>query len=288
MADPSISNFGSDPPDTISWRPLAHPVHDWDMDTLELIVDEGRAASAGRFFRLGLDLLALLDELTYLPVAWRVRDLRIGSAVVQIAPPAAALGEERFLRLAVDSLSAVGQGREVARDWTPDAVKAAHRFVQDAQPAEDDDGWVPPRLRLIHDKMRKPAHDIRLTSELSTQLAHLQPFERTMPGAVRGTLVGFNVSRGNRASLKLPTGRVVRIGFDSSLRGHLKEALMQEVEVHGAVRQDGDGQIFHVRAHDVDILTRPDVRWTDLFGIDPDYTEGLSTEEWLEANRGDA
>ena len=26
-------------------------------------------------------------------------------------------------------------------------------------------------------------------------------------------------------------------------------------------------------------------RWTDLIGIDPDYTDGVPVDEWLEANR---
>jgi hypothetical protein len=36
-----------------------------------------------------------------------------------------------------------------------------------------------------------------------------------------------------------------------------------------------------------DPLPRP-TRWSDLFGIDPDYTEGLPIDEWLERNRGTA
>ncbi len=42
------------------------------MDALELIVHEGWPARAARFFQLGHDLLDLLDELSDLPVAWRL------------------------------------------------------------------------------------------------------------------------------------------------------------------------------------------------------------------------
>ena len=51
---------------------------------------------------------------------------------------------------------------------------------------------------------------VDLTPELGERLGQLQPFERSMPGAVRGELVGVNVSRGNRASLRLPNKRIVR------------------------------------------------------------------------------
>lgn len=109
-----------------------------------------------------------------------------------------------------------------------------------------------------------------------------------MPGAVRGTLVGLNVSRGNRASLRLPNKRIVRVGFETSLRGDLKNALYQQVELRGQVRQDGDGRVFNVRAEEVEVLVRPAMRWTDLFGIDPGFTGDATTEEYLEANRGEA
>lgn len=31
-----------------------------------------------------------------------------------------------------------------------------------------------------------------------------------------------------------------------------------------------------------------EAKWIDLFGIDPDYTEGKPVDEWLEEHRGDA
>jgi len=38
-------------------------------------------------------------------------------------------------------------------------------------------------------------------------------------------------------------------------------------------------------------MTEPDdptpaLKWSDLFGIDPDYTDGVPADEWLAANRG--
>jgi hypothetical protein len=257
------------------------------VDALELIVDEGRPANAGRFFQLGADLLALLDELSDVPVAWRVEDLRLGSAVARIAPPEAKAKEGRWLRLAVNSLEAVQEGGPLPGDWSPDAVKVAHRFVEHGQPVEEEKDWVPPRLVLVGGKAKgKPS--VPLTAELGDRLRDLQPFERRMPGSVRGELVGLNVSRGNRASLRLPNKRIVRVGFETSLRADLKEAMYQPVEVRGLVRQDGDGRVFHVRAEGVKVLVKPELRWSDLFGIDPTFTGDATTEEYLEANRGEA
>lgn len=258
------------------------------VDALELVVDEGRPANAGRFFHLGVDLLDLLDELAEdVEVDWRVRDLRTGSALATVAPPEDKPQAGAVLRLVVRSLSEVSFGAPLPGEWSPDAVKVAHRFVVDGQAIEGESDWVPPRLRLLTNG-EPSGDDISLTPALGERLATLQPFERRMPGAVRGTLVGLNVSRGNRASLKVPGGRVVRVGFDSSQRGALKDALYGPVELRGEVRQDGDGRVFHIKAEEVEQLVQPTARWADLFGAAPGYTGDESVDEWLEAHRGEA
>lgn len=257
------------------------------MDALELIVDEGRPANAGRFFQLGHDLLALLDELSDVPVTWRVTNLGTGSAFATVAPPDEHPEEARVLRLAYSSLGTVQEGGGLSDEWSPDAVRVAHRFVEHGQRNEGETDWVPPRLRLVGDA-GQPASTVDLTPELGQRLGDLQPFERTMPGSVRGQLVGLNVSRGNRASLRLPNKRIVRVGFETSLRNDLRDAMYEQVELRGLVKQDGDGRVFHVRAEDVSVLAEPQVRWSDLFGIDPGFTGDLATDEYLEANRGEA
>lgn len=100
-----------------------------------------------------------------------------------------------------------------------------------------------------------------LTPDLAERLATLQLFERDMPGAVRGTLVGVNVSRGNRASLRLPTRRVVRVTFPFAVREAMRDALLGEVELSGTVCQDGDGRVFKVRAGEVRVLAEPTLGW---------------------------
>lgn len=282
----SLAADDFDSPDSGRARPRARACMMGTVDALELIVDEGRPANAERFFHLGAALLALLDELSDVPVSWRIEELRSGSAHATVAPPEESFAEGRVLRLVVDSLSGVQRQGGLPEEWSPDAVRAARRFVEHGQPIDGESGWVPPRLRLVGDG-RSP-EPVDLTRDLGERLAALQPFERRMPGSVRGTLVGLNVSRGNRASLRLSNRRIVRVGFDTSLRSELKDALYGPIELQGLVRQDGDGRVFHIRAEGVRILHRPTARWSQLFGVDPDYTDGVPTEEWLVANRGEA
>jgi len=257
------------------------------VDALELIVDQGRPANAGRFFRLGHDLLVLLDELSDVPVAWQITSLATGSALATIAPPEGQPEEASVLRFAYSSLVTVQDGGPLPDTWSPDAVRVAHRFVENGLPDEGEGAWAPAQLRLVSGA-KPQAPSVQLTTELGEQLTALQPFERRMPGSVRGQLVGLNVSRGNRASLRLPSKRIVRVAFETSLRGDLKDALYQDVEVRGLVRQDGDGRVFHVRAEEISPLARPEVGWSDLFGIDPEFTGDLTTSEYLEVKRGEA
>lgn len=257
------------------------------MDALELIVDEAHPANAGRFFQLGIDLLALLDELTDVPVSWRVNDLRIGSAVASVAAPDSNPNEAHWLRATVDSLAAVSGGSLLPERWTPDTVKVAHQLVGDGQPFADEEEWTAPRLVLVRDGLALDK-GVALTPELGQRLADLKPFERSMPGSARGTLVGLNVSHGNRASLRTAHGHIVRITFASALRIDLKEAMLQQVEITGEVRQDGEGRIFHIRADGVNVLSEPELRWSVLFGIDPNFTGGVPTDGWLETSRGQA
>lgn len=255
------------------------------MTTLELTVDEGRVASASRFFRAGTELLNLLDELADTPQDWSIEHLRTGSAVAYVGAPSSHREVTEPLRDAYNGLWLVASNHDAPSQWSPDAVRAAHRFSTAGQ-AEDDVKAVPPKLRLVDDSARDfPTID--LSPGLSQRLADLQPFERDMPGLVRGTLVGLNVSRGNRASLRLPEGRIVRVRFGNDLREVFKEAMLSEVEVSGQVRQDADGRVFHVQADDVATIPRPAMRWVDLFGSARGITGGLSVEEYLEANRGE-
>ena len=265
-------------------RKTGNGVHDGVMEAVELIVDENRPASAGRFFQLGFDLLALLDELSDVPVAWRIDDLRTGSAVARVASPPGT-DDGRWLHVVVDSLAAVQRGAALPEHWSPDAVRGAHRFVEHGQRVEGEDAWVPPRLVLVGGTEHK---SVDLDEDLSQRLADVQPFERRMPGSVRGELVGLNVSRGNRASVRVANRRIVRVGFETGLRDSLKDALYKDVEISGLVRQDGDGRVFHVKAEGVQVLVTPDARWTDIIGMNPEYLRGVPVDEWLEANRGEA
>jgi len=250
------------------------------MAELELALDEGRSAVAGHFFRAGSALLNLLDELSDAPVEWLLTGLRLGSSVARVSAPPQQPDAADYLRRAAHDLAAVQGGHSLPDGWNPDAVFAARHLVS------VDVSGGPARLTLVEDG--QAAEIIDMNPALGARLADLQPAERSMPGAVRGRVVGVNVARGNRASLRTQAGAVVKVTFADDLRLPLREALYDDVELVGQVRQDSTGLLLHIRADNLRKLTALNARWTDLFGIDPDFTGGLSVADYLESARGEA
>jgi hypothetical protein len=264
------------------------------MTAMQLVVAPGGVAPAAVFFEAGSRLLALLDEVSDEPLDWEVTELRTGSAVAVVSAPQGKrdVGDAAF-RVTERALHAVATGEGASAVWSPDAVEAARTLAQRLAPTGVK--GRPSYLRVVDDVKTPVLEHPVLSSEvvpfdhtLVGQLEELRPFTRTMPGAVRGRLVGFNVSRGNRATLKPARGRVIHASFDSRLREVLKDALLENVELVGTVKQDADGRVFHIRVTGVDLLTDTGTRWIDLLGADPDFTGGLGATEYLRRTRGEA
>src|SRR5687768_4120057 len=194
-----------------------------EMASIELIVDRGHEASASRFFQAGAALLALLDELADEPQDWVVRNLRTNSAVAEIEPLARSNGA-RALHLAFHGLERVREGHAPSDDWSPEAIHTARQLAEIGAAAD-----TPPRLRLVDAESRAESEgSLQLNESLASILRDMQPFERAMPGAIRGQLVGLNISRGNRASVRLSNRRIVRVRFGDELLGEFKELLLKQ------------------------------------------------------------
>lgn len=257
------------------------------MTAMQLVLGPGREVSASAFFKAGSDLLSLLDEVSDIPIEWIIRDLRMGSAVAEVAAPDDHhdLGET-VLADVVRGLHIVRTGEGAPPKWNPDAISAARILAHDVEASGSP--RRPGYLALVRDHVELDGSRIPFVPELTALFDSLRPVERSMPGSVRGRLVGFNVSRGNRASLRPPRGRIIHASFDSGLREQLKGALLQDVELVGTVRQDAGGNIFHIRVSGVETVTSAGSKWVDLLGSDPDFTGGMTVEDYLEHGRGEA
>lgn len=245
------------------------------MVDVQLTVDPGKPAIPSHFFAAGQQLLHLLDELTDVESSandWTISKLEVGSAVVAITSDA----EERTeaaLRV-VDGLARARANRSLPASWSPGATGAAQGLVRSL-------GTSIGNLKVLDNV-------VFLDSQLGERLEALTPWVREMPGALRGTLTGFNINRGNRASLKLKSGRVVRCSFPSTEAERMRDALMQFVELEGTIRQDEDGQPYWISTESVEVVPPAPMKWTELIGFNPHATDGRPVSEYLAVIRGEA
>lgn len=245
------------------------------MAEIRLVVDSGEDVLASRFFELGQRLIDCLDSLADTPTEWVITELRKASGVAALRAKDGQ-DDRPILRL-VGGLAEVERGGE-PEGWAPDAVGNARELVVVAARGAECS------LQLVDGPM---AEVIYLSQYLADRLAVIQPASRTIPSSLRGTITGVNVTRGNRASLKTRSGRVVRLGFPDSLRDSMRDALFMFVEVTGHVRQDGNGLPFSAALDDVRVVKDPAISWPDLLGIDPAATDGLPAAEYLRRIRGE-
>lgn len=240
-----------------------------------LTVDDGFVADAASFFAAGVYLLDLLGDLAEnASVKWSVAELRRASAVSGLvadgdyreAGVAAALS-------AVRGLAAIREGRGLPQDWTPEALTHAKDLV---------------RSSGVNAKVETRDNVVWLDATLRNRIEEIAPWVREYFGMVRGRLTGVNVTRGNRASVKPHGGgRVVQVGFPSTIAQKLADGLFQFVEVEGMVKQNEDGRVYQVAAEDVRVVEESPVPWEELFGYVPEITDGLSVADYLEGIRGE-
>lgn len=247
------------------------------MTEIRLEVDKGSVASATRFFSAGQKLVDSLDSLAESPTEWVLTELRLGSGIAALAPENGS-DDRPILRL-VGGLRAVERG-EVPIEWPPDTYAETRALIDAAA-----QGGSIPTLTLVGSTA---AEVIQLDDHLAKRLAQSQPTTKTIPGSLRGTVTGVNVSRGNRASLRLQAGRTVRVKFPDSLRQTFREALYGFVEATGEIKQDARGLPFHLSASDVRLIAETPTRWSELIGVDPRATDGLSVLDYLRRSRGES
>jgi len=127
---------------------------------------------------------------------------------------------------------------------------------------------------------------VTLTAEAVANIAQLIPERQRSLGAVEGKLETISVrggkpkftiylSRTNKAvACRIPEG----VLFEEA-----KDALGKRVLVTGVVHSNVRGEPLSVDANRIRLLRRPDQlpKTSDLYGIDPDFTGKLSSDEYV-------
>lgn len=122
---------------------------------------------------------------------------------------------------------------------------------------------------------------LEVTERVAASVREIVAPRYTAPGAVEGTLQGIN-SRGLLYFVIYDSiyGARVRCDIPDTLKPRALAAFDERVLVTGMVARDADGHPRHIKAHDIEPI-RPEGLPTSIRGLDPDFTGGLSTTEYL-------
>jgi|SRR5665213_2301226 len=122
----------------------------------------------------------------------------------------------------------------------------------------------------------------RATSKITENLVKLQAARSRALGSITGTLDTISTRGPNKFQLLDPVSRrPVSCRFSDEQLDDIKDALRRRVVVSGIVVRNSSGQ--PLRVEDAEFSVLPDSEpLTDLVGLDPDFTGGLSLAEYWE------
>lgn len=256
-------------------------------ETDEYISAEAFAASIAGWVDLVRRLT--LEESGARPlVQWVVRELRVGSAHMDLAAVLnsaleddgreAASVREAVPRMVVAGLERMEEGEDPSDVFSPEAAEAARLLVR-------------PLLseRLARIVVRNAEREVALT-RLGAGRHQEPPARLRSIGSVEGELkaVSFSEARPFFSVYRAGGGRAVKCYFDEGrFLEQVLALLRQRVLVSGRISRTDDGMPLTV----TDVRTVRRLGGTrlpqpaDLIGIDPELTEGFSSEEWLARRR---
>lgn len=257
------------------------------VGNLKFTLDPNSEAIASDFFEAGSHLLDLLDTLSDIPVSWKISNLVKSSAIVEISPGTHDLDSSasrdagyKAFNKALLGLIKIEDGLEPL-NWNPDSISIAKRLVNSVQPTN---GVVRSKIEITGADSDRLF--IEITDSLVLRMNSLSSKERILQGSVRGRLVGFSVSRGNRASLRLSGGSIAQVKFTNYLQESMKNNLLFDVELEGTLKKDIDDVVFWIHADSITKVTKPNKADVErLFGSVPNLTGGLSVEDYLKSIR---
>lgn len=113
---------------------------------------------------------------------------------------------------------------------------------------------------------------------------------RTSIGSVRGRLDRW-VDCGRHHEVGLideATGRAIQVDVPVELKARVRAALDETVLAWGLVRRNANGDKLRLRLEDFEIVEKaPSTSVDDMIGYLGDWTDGVSSVEWVRAQRAD-
>lgn len=221
-------------------------------------------------------------------VRWKLAELRRGSPAVLTW-----VGEPRSL----------SRAKEKARDFSPvigeTAISGMEKLERgEGRPDAFSDDALDATKRLAHltvrtgitsiaiagetaDRRKRPK-TLDLTERAAASVNDLIGPKYTSMGSVEGTLQGIN-SHGTLyfAVYDSIWGGRVKCDIPPDLKPKALTSFDKRVLVRGIVSTDAAGHPRHIKVEDIEEFPGREELPQSLRGIDPDYTDGLTVEEYL-------
>ncbi|TYP88442.1 hypothetical protein [Blastococcus xanthinilyticus] len=215
---------------------------------------------------------------------WAVSLLRTGSLDVAVRPGGAVTRESvERLQLVRRGIGSLHERAGAPAGWNQEDLRNLLRIgdIVGLQGVEAVD--------IIIDRQR-PDDWITLSGSVLNHARESLSETEVSFGSVRGRIDRY-LSRGNRREVGLTdesSGRPVRVWYPESLQARMVAAIERDVVIWGEVRRNTAGHKTSIRAEDLELVERrPPEPARALVGMfDPDWTDGISNDEWLRLQRG--
>ena len=210
---------------------------------------------------------------------WGLTHLQMSSpAEFEIAPIEIKKGSDplQSIKVTLDGLRSLENKPERPHFFNDYALKKARIFVTILDQKNIDDI-----------SFRNGGEKVRLSHHLIANVDSLLPTRKEESiGAVDGRLEMVNVHSGLKVGIyKITDNKLVEVLFKDSekMKPKVLKALEKRVYAIGELERDQKGEVKSIVVEDFEIV--PDdkeiPKLEDIYGIDPNFTDGLSVEEFL-------
>lgn len=210
-------------------------------------------------------------------VTWYLTDLRIGSAVAVLTPEdisdeSLAVGTEF-----VNGLRSAEEGRALPEYFSTASLTKLSSMVRMLST---------PGIEFLEASIESAGEQTisaRATENVRENIRRLQQPRRRSYGSISGTLDTISTRRNSKKFQILDpvSRRPVSCQFSDDQIDLVKDALTRRVVVSGTVVRNVSGQPLQIEDGEIK-FSDASVPLTDLIGVDPQFTGGLSLPEYFE------
>ena len=250
--------------------------------TLKLIGDKipvGKFLSATQHFHNLLKEvdIAISGEAS---LAWEITDLSTGSTIIETTPVLinedADDSSQPVIEATIKGLKEIENNCSQPRFFAENALYSAKQLVECIG-----DGIA--RIYVIT-SLNGQREEVAISKKVSANVEELTGITYKSIGSVEGNIETISVHGGSYCNIyEVSSGRKIRCEFSMEIFESIKNALGKRAILCGEVRSNKKGYAVSIKARAIRVFKDPSElpKVDDIFGIDPDFTDGLDSAEYV-------